>query len=374
MLNNQSMSDVEISCEGSDKKFLAHKWILAISSAKFQAMFHGEEPETNRVVCLPDTDEQSLKEFLRFIYTDECNLTAANAESVLRLAKRYVVPSLAEECFKYFERNLDSDAFSGISQSTLEQLLKRDSLNIKEVHLFKVVLKWSEAECSRKGIEANAQNKRAAIGNAIHHILFASMTHKEFAQNVSRSGILTKEELVLFYDTSGGVYRTSDVWNMSRKRVRLELLPVCRFGRYDYVYPATRDNEVSTTTHALGVSFTKPVKFHGVRLLGGTGQEKKIAFEFATQKVEGTFVCNAEGRERCGFDVMLDVPVNVAADHVVPMIATITGVPSPRVASQGKKTVKKNGITITFHEQGDVGSCHTRVEHGEFDEIFISKN
>ena len=314
------------------------------------------------------------------------------------------MPSLAEECLKYFERNLApdnvfvtlhqafqldeelekicwdmiesktievvaSDAFSGISYSTLEQLLKRDSLNIKEVHLFQAVLKWSEAECSRKGIEVNAENKRAAVGNAIHHILFASMTHKEFAQNVSQSGILTKEELVLFYDTSGGVYRTSDVWNMLSKRGKLELLRVCRFGDHSYACPTTGDNEVSTTKHALGISFSKPVKFHGVRLLGGVGQKKKITFE-----VEGTFVSHAEDHKRHGFDVMLDAPVNVAADHVVPMIATITGVPSPYVASQGKKRVKIKAITITLHEQGDVGSCHTRVEHGEFDEIIIGKN
>ena len=57
MLNNQSMSDVKVSSEGSDKKFFAHKWILALSSAKFQAMFYGEEPETNEVVYLPDTDD-----------------------------------------------------------------------------------------------------------------------------------------------------------------------------------------------------------------------------------------------------------------------------------------------------------------------------
>ena len=319
------------------------------------------------------------------------------------------MPPLAEECLKYFERNLAPDnvfvtlrqafqlgnelekicwdiiesktievvafdAFIGISQSTLEQLLKRDSLNIKEVHLFQAVLKWSEAECSRKGIEVNAENKRAAVGNAIYHILFASMTHKEFAQNVSQSGILTKEELVLFYDTSGGVYRTSDVWNMSSKRGKLELLRVCRFGHHSYVYPTTDDNEVSTTKHALGISFSKPVKFHGVRLLGGVGQKKKITFEFASKKVEGTFVSHAEDHKRHGFDVMLDAPVNVAADHVIPMIATITGVSSPYVASQGKKTVKIKAIAITFHEQGDVGSCHTRVEHGEFDEIIISKN
>ena len=63
-----------------------------------------------------------------------------------------------------------SDAFSDISQSTLAEFLKRESLNVKEVDLFKAVVKWSEAECLRKGNESSTENKRAAMGNAIHQI------------------------------------------------------------------------------------------------------------------------------------------------------------------------------------------------------------
>ena len=44
-----------------------------------------------------------------------------------------------------------SDVFTDISQSTLAELLKRESLDVKEVDLFKAVVKWREAECLRKG-------------------------------------------------------------------------------------------------------------------------------------------------------------------------------------------------------------------------------
>jgi hypothetical protein len=254
MFNNPFMSDIAFSCEGSDKKFFAHKYVLATSSAVFYAMFYGELAEKNSVVHLSDTDEESLEEFLRFLYTDECNLTTDNAVFVLYLAKKYIVPSLAEKCFEYFDANfaaenvfkllqqaiqfdenkleekcwdfidlkanevVASDGFSDINQATLVELVKREPLNVEEVDLFEAVLKWSEAECSRKGIEANATNKRAVMGNAIYQIRFTCMTLQDFAQNASQSGILTPEEMLLFYEKLGGVERTSEVWNMSETR------------------------------------------------------------------------------------------------------------------------------------------------------------
>ena len=183
MFNNPFMSDVVLCCEGSSKEFRSHKYVLATSSSVFYAMFYGELAEKNSTVYLSDTNDESLEEFLRFLYTDDCNLTADNAVFLLYLAKKYIVPSLAEKCIEFLEANLAaenvfvvlqqalqfdekklekkcwhmidlkasetivSDAFTDISQSTLAEFLKRESLNIKEVDLFKAVVKWSEAEC-----------------------------------------------------------------------------------------------------------------------------------------------------------------------------------------------------------------------------------
>ena len=47
MFNNPFMSDVMFSCEGSDKKFFAHKYVLGTSSAVFYAMFYGKLAEKN---------------------------------------------------------------------------------------------------------------------------------------------------------------------------------------------------------------------------------------------------------------------------------------------------------------------------------------
>jgi hypothetical protein len=422
MFNNPFMSDIAFSCEGSDKKFFAHKFVLATSSAVFHAMFYGELAEKNPVVHLSDTDEESLEEFLRFLYTDECNLSTNNAVFVLYLAKKYIVPYLAQKCVEFLETNLAvanvstvlqqalqfdgkklekkclelidlktseavaSDAFTDINEATLAHILKRESLTVKEVDLFKAVLKWSEAECSRKGIEANAKNKRAAMGNAIYQIRFTSMTPNEFAQNASQSGILTPEDVVLFYDNFSGVERTSELWNMSERRAKKEtLLRCCRFQSYqsnDYIpninattnWSLARLFTMSTSRHAVCISFSKPVKIHGVRLLGNEGQYYHVKFEVFSQIIENKFHSEQKNRGISGFDVMLPVPIKVQADVIVHLKATISTKPgSCRVGSGDRKTVKVSGVIVNFFKLQDVQSGKTSVEEGQFDEIIFSE-
>ncbi|CAB4023698.1 BTB POZ domain-containing 6 [Paramuricea clavata] len=396
MFNNPFMSDIAFSCEGSDKKFFAHKYVLATSSAVFYAMFYGELAEKNSVVHLSDTDEESLQEFLRFLYTDECNLTTNNAVFVLYLAKKYIVPSLAEKCFEYFDANfaaenvlillqqaiqfdenkleekcwdfidlkanevVASDGFSDINQATLVELLKREPLNLEEVDLFKAVLKWSEAECSRKGIEANAKNKRAAMGDAIYQIRFVSMTLQDFAQNVSQSGILTPEEMLLFYETFGGIEKTSEIWNMSETRAKEDiLLRCCRFDCYGLHLVS---KTVSTWEDTLGISFSKPVKLHGVRLLGEKGKEYKVKLEIWSWIIEKKFHSEQDNRGISqGFDVMLPLPIKVQANVPVHLKTTITGCRRTNFDARVRKTVKTNGITINFITKND----------NDFDEIIF---
>ena len=430
MFNNPFMSDVGFSCEGSDKKFFAHKYVLATSSAVFYAMFYGELAEKNSVVHLSDTDEESLQEFLRFLYTDECNLTTDNAVFVLYLAKKYIVPYLAQKCVEFLEANLAvenvftvlqqalqfnekklekkcleltdlktseavaCDAFTDINEATLAHILKRDSLNVKEVDLFKAVLKWSEAECSRKGIEANAKNKRATMGNTIYQILFSSMTLHDFAKNVSQSGILTPEEMVLFYDNFSGVERTSEVWNMSERRAKEEiLLRACLIDLCDgagasagamsppeYMTSVSADAKPRQSTYkdalVLGVSFSKPVKIHGVRLLGERGVEYNVKLEVCSWEIEKKFHLQQNNRGILyGFDVMLSVPIKVQANVIVHMKATITSYRPRRSGSGTTKstTVKTNGVTINFFNIQDLHTGKTTAERSQFDEVIFSE-
>jgi len=237
MLNNELLSDVKFVVRDSEggsesmKKIPAHKFLLAISSPVFHAMFYGELAEKKDSVDIPDCNHKSLLELFRFIYSDEVNLNADNVMQVLYLAKKYMLPSLAEKCTVFLRGKLDasnvfdvlpeaqkyeekdlvdhcwevidhhtgeavkSDGFVTIEKSVLEELVKRDSLNVKEVELFKAVDCWATKECKKQSLAADGPVKRRILGERIvKAIRFPVMKENEFANVVLDCDILTKKE------------------------------------------------------------------------------------------------------------------------------------------------------------------------------------
>ena len=176
MFDNELMSDVSFTCGESRRIFHAHKYVLATSSAVFFAMFYGETPN-EFPIRIEDAEEESFKEFLRFLYTDDCKITAENSIRVLYLAKKYLILSLAEKCCEILDASIKPDnvfvvleqaiqfdekdleekswdivskktqeclnlkAFCDIGLHTLNALLKKERLVVTNVELFKAVLK-----------------------------------------------------------------------------------------------------------------------------------------------------------------------------------------------------------------------------------------
>ena len=120
MFNNDLFSDVKFVVqtaaqgENESKQVIpAHKFLLSISSPVFGAMFYGELAETTDSIELPDCEYHSLLELFRYMYSDEVILSGRNVMGVLYLAKKYMVPSLADKCTEYLQDNLDpSNVFS----------------------------------------------------------------------------------------------------------------------------------------------------------------------------------------------------------------------------------------------------------------------
>ena len=107
MFDNELMSEVSFTCGGkSSHIFHAHKYALATSSVVLFAMFYGNLAQKESLIRLEDTDDESFKEFLRFLYTDDCKISAENATGVMYLAKKYLISSLAEKCCSVLEASI----------------------------------------------------------------------------------------------------------------------------------------------------------------------------------------------------------------------------------------------------------------------------
>ena len=209
--------------ESESKVIPAHKFVFAISSPVFYAMFHGQLAETTDSIELPDCDYESLLELFRFMYTDEANLSGSNVMQVLYLANKYMVPSLAEKCTEYLRDNLKasnvfcilpyaqkfedkdledrcwemieketeeavtSDGFVTVERPVVESVVKRERLNVKEVELFKAVDRWATKESERQGITPEGNGKRRILGEeSVKAIRFPPMPLKEFTSQRGR--------------------------------------------------------------------------------------------------------------------------------------------------------------------------------------------
>ena len=291
MFNNDLLSDVSLVVrswsDNSDVKkskmaIPAHKIVLSICSPVFFAMFNGELSEKSDSIDLPDCEYEGVLKMLRHMYSGQVELNESNVMQVLYAAKKYILPSLAEECIEFLIRNLDvanvfcllpcgelydekcladrcwelidreteevakSEGFVTIERSLLEIIVKRDSLNISEVDLFKAVDLWSTKECERRGLALDGQMKRKILGEQIvKGIRFPAMEKKDFASVVLDRDILTKEERRCLMKNSNGVL-TGGVGFPEDRRIGA-VYACCRFaslwsadeeGGWNYYFPA----------------------------------------------------------------------------------------------------------------------------------------
>jgi speckle-type POZ protein len=97
LFETKDFSDITIIC--SDKKFLAHRCILAERSSVFKAMLTTEmtEKKLSKIV-IEDIDDATMQELLRFIYTREVQNLETLAPKLLYAAEKYDLYELKSIC------------------------------------------------------------------------------------------------------------------------------------------------------------------------------------------------------------------------------------------------------------------------------------
>lgn len=418
MLNNSLMSDVSFvtrDVAGAEVIFAAHKFVLAVSSPVFYAMFYGELPESKNKIVLPDCDSESFLEFLRFLYCDEVNLTGSCVMQVSYLAKKYMIPELEVACTNFLTENLSpenvfdilphakkfedkelvvrcwevvdtsaqeamkSETFPCITKELLYEIVTRDGLAIHEIELFEAVDHWAVAECQRQDLEPTKDNKRNVTGEEIvNNIRFPLMTQAQFAEKVPSSGLVPKDEIIELFMWFSSV-SVSNLKFIKRPRKLVSPRAFSRCKRFPQVSHGWGYS--SGISDGLVFSVDTPVFMGGVRLFGSRGFAYDVSLKLYSlvqernesdlelYAVEGSFMTDAEKTNGYyGFDVMFERLVPLQLNVQYQICAMISGT-SSWYGSSGLGTVECDGIHFRFTSQTSPNG--TNDSGGQFAEILF---
>ena len=404
VFNQELLSDVKFvvrDSRGGSKTIPAHKFMLAISSPVFFAMFYGKAAEMKDSVEISDCEYESLLELFRFIYSDKANLNADNVMQLLYLSKKYMLPTLAEKCSAFLKENLNalnvfhilpdaqkyeekdltnncwklietqteeavkSEGFVTVERSVLEELVEKNSLNIREVELFKAVDCWAENECKKQGLLAEGSVKRRVLGErVVEGIRFPLMGQTEFADLVLDSEILTLRE------TNRLVKYFNSVLNESVGFLETERnggkQDISRFRSLERGW-----GHNSNYPNCICFDVDKNIHLHAIHFFGSDNSQYSVTLEvldhssgISVRRQEGKFLSKQiqwEIGDHQGFDIVFEPAIAIKANTRYEISAAITGPPS-WYGTSGCSTVEHSGVTFHFAS----ASIPTSYERGQF--------
>ena len=273
---------------------------------------------------------------------------------------------------------MKSECFETIERSLLEAVVKRDSLNIEEVELFKAVDLWATKRCEKRGLAADGKAKRRILGEEIiKGIRFPIMDEKDFASVVLDSQMLTKEEIVSVLKLRNSVPTPPKEFSKTK-----------RSGSEDDIQQCCRFNSLSgrrfqcgpLTDHSIAFSVDRDIKLLGVCLFGSEnntyyvevslrmhGSPSLLAHktgQFSSELLQG------EKFNHFGFEVLLDSVISVKRNTEYYVEAKITG-PDSTCGDNGDRTVTCSGVTFTFKTVHYITNC-TTIHKGQFPGFIFS--
>ena len=383
----------------------------------FEAMFYGELAETGDSIELPDCEYESLLELFRFMYSDEVILSGSNVMGVLYLAKKYMVPSLAEKCTDYLQNNLDpsnvlsilpsaekyeeknlvdqcwevidikteevvkSDGFATIERSLLEAVVMRDTLTIEEIELFKAVDLWATKKCEKQGLTADGVTKRRILGEVIEGIRFPTMKPEDFATVVLDSEILRKKEIISVVKSQNSATKIPVGFPETKRSGSVKRVQrCCRFDSLSSFACRYDDNR----RDAISFSVDKDIELRGVCFFGSENDTYwvNVMIETVNNRTRvvsytGHFtskILRGEKYSYHGFEVLFDEKIILAKNTRYWLCAEISGRESLS-GGGGLSSVKCGDVMFRFFEStyGFVGYANkSDVRVGQFPEFLIA--
>ena len=360
-------------------------------------------------------------ELFRYIYSDEVNLSGSNVMGVLYLAKKYIVPSLADKCAGFLQENLDpsnvfsilpfaqkceektlidrcwkvidaqtemavkSDGLETIDVSLLEELGARDTLTITEVVLFQAVDRWATKQCEKEGLVADGQTKRRILGEeVIKAIRFPVMTAQEFADVVLGSSILHQEEVTSLFKSFNSALPSPLAFSNTLRQSSV-LCDIHRCGRRFQSVNGTGWGYTKQRKDRLAFVVNRDITLHGVSLFGSENNSYTVTLE-VKDTTNNTTIVSKSGTypskllayksdlsvSYYGFEVLFDSAASLKMSTCY-VIEALTCGPSSGAGRNGIVTVTQSGVTFTFAAVVRADSNGTRVSVGQFPEFLLSR-
>jgi hypothetical protein len=230
LLGQERFSDVTFHV--GDKKFPAHRLVLAACSPVFELMLFpldaAGQPSVAAdgpvQVTIKNVEPEAFASLLKCCYTDEVDVDASNVQSLIKLAGKYQVAKLKAACAELLEGDVNKDnaldlfilgptllgqddfALSFIEENAeevlaspsitklpkdrLEVLLKSDKLACDEMIVFGAVQRWVAEQEKKEGWD------RKQGLEVLKHVRFPTMEVSDIAAKIQPSGLLAQEQLV----------------------------------------------------------------------------------------------------------------------------------------------------------------------------------
>ncbi|KAF4533023.1 hypothetical protein B566_EDAN000715 [Ephemera danica] len=123
---------------------------------------------------------------------------------VVRLLNLQHHNEIEHKCWKIIRERtkevIKFSSFEDIQHSTLLEILQQDKLMLySESHLIQAVFKWAEREVQRHKMPVTSKNLRSALGLALYHLRFLTLSASEFANGPALSDVLTPTEKVCLF-------------------------------------------------------------------------------------------------------------------------------------------------------------------------------
>lgn len=259
LLNDAFLSDVLI--KFNDNKVLyAHSMMLSLRSRIIQIAIESNYTEPMQDVIselFKSYSYDSTSQFLKFLYTNTCEINIDNFVELFQMAYDFEVDGLIEMCGRSaynssihclellelgiatknekllsqcrkrisgnFLRILQDSKFVKLNQPTLDMILELDIVSDpNEYDIFYCVMKWAKDKCNiRQSDEGDISIiKRKVLGDTLKLIRFAAMTNLEFATCLlNEPKLLTfAESTAIFINIARGIKNKYGFSDVSRRR------------------------------------------------------------------------------------------------------------------------------------------------------------